>query len=1061
MGILSIDSARAFFHGGRLTKYKGTVASIAPALGIVIAVSPTASQAGACLPNATEFVCSGPSAGPGLDPKIEESADSPTFVTESGFANDVDTETSISITATGSGGASFSDAYGAYVKGGVGGLFIRNEEGGSVNVDVTGTFIGQTTDNTSTEHAGIGVYNDAAGQDITITSSGEARGGAHGIYANNNGSGSISVTSTGDAIGTGGSYSYGIRAQGGVTSTTIDIQTEGLSSGGGYGVSAYSLGSGDITITTDGQSVSSDGMAVRARHEGDGNIFITTNAVSTGGSQGVRAEARGDGDIVIKTNADATSSASLSATDASIGIYGYSTGLGSISVTQTGSTTTASGAEFGIYAGNQGGGHISISAEGEVEATDPASGIGIYAQNQDMDGDVSVAVSGAVSGISGVQLTNLGTGDGRVDLSGTATGSGGTALDFLNVSGKSHLVLRDGWMLDGQALAQLGDTDDLLEITGPDDSSIDLSMLGDDMASSGIIGFENFLKSGDVVWTATGTQTGGGFLTGQIAAGELILDDATLLMDAEATPFEVAAGAILRATGESRISGSLHNGGTVTMQDRTPGDRLFVDGDYSAGSALNVDAVLGDDSSASDILDVAGNTSGTTDVFVTNNGGVGALTQQGIPVVLVAGQSDGEFLLGAGDYQDSGENVLVAGAFSYRLMQNDDGGWYLKSAATPLSSPPLPTPTDDTPDNKPDDTPDDKPDDTPDDKPDDRGTPGGSVGGTPPPPEFQPGAPVYEVYPQVLWALNDLPTLYQRVGARHESQFGLGPAELTGSDFADKVWVRLEGEHLDLEPDDSTTLTEFDIDTTKLQFGADFASDENSEVVFVLGVNGYVGQAFADTKSSYGDGSIDATGYGIGITGTWYGDAGGYIDLQGQYSVFDSELKSDVVGSLSSDSDGEGYAVSIEAGKLLSDLNWTGEWDLTPQAQLIYARASFDDFEGPFGETVSTNQTDSLRLRLGTSIDRVRQAENGEDWSHYYGLANLYYEFLDRPGVIVDGIELIGEADRLWGELALGGNYAWDDGRYAIYGEAGFGMGLDNPADQFSVQATLGFRMRW
>lgn len=88
--------------------------------------------------------------------------------------------------------------------------------------------------------------------------------------------------------------------------------------------------------------------------------------------------------------------------------------------------------------------------------------------------------------------------------------------------------------------------------------------------------------------------------------------------------------------------------------------------------------MLGDDSSATDKLIVTGNTSGDTGVVVNNVRGRGAQTADGIEIVHVGGQSDGNFRL---------QNRAVAGAWEYFLHKGNaggtDGNWYLRSELPP------------------------------------------------------------------------------------------------------------------------------------------------------------------------------------------------------------------------------------------------------------------------------------------------------------------------------------------------------------------------------------------
>lgn len=148
-------------------------------------------------------------------------------------------------------------------------------------------------------------------------------------------------------------------------------------------------------------------------------------------------------------------------------------------------------------------------------------------------------------------------------------------------------------------------------------------------------------------------------------------------------------------------------------------DDAGLGSDYHTGSGgtLEIESVLGDDTSSTDRLVVTGNTSGTTNVKVINLGGGGAQTVEGIKIVDVGGTSAGSFSL-LGDYVFEGDQAVVAGAYGYRLYQGGtstpaDGDWYLRSALL-----------------------------------------------------YAPGVPLYEAYAGVLQSLNEFGTLRQRTGGR-------------------------------------------------------------------------------------------------------------------------------------------------------------------------------------------------------------------------------------------------------------------------------------------------------
>ncbi|MBI0227982.1 autotransporter outer membrane beta-barrel domain-containing protein, partial [Yersinia pestis subsp. pestis] len=83
---------------------------------------------------------------------------------------------------------------------------------------------------------------------------------------------------------------------------------------------------------------------------------------------------------------------------------------------------------------------------------------------------------------------------------------------------------------------------------------------------------------------------------------------------------------------------------------------------------------------------------------------------------------------------------------------------------------------------------------------------------------YQVGVPLYEQYPQVLAALNTLPTLQQRVGNRYGA-----PGALADLNFDDNQWAwgRIEGSHQVTDPARSTSGSQREIDVWKLQTGID------------------------------------------------------------------------------------------------------------------------------------------------------------------------------------------------------------------------------------------------
>lgn len=433
---------------------------------------------------------------------------------------------------------------------------------------------------------------------------------------------------------------------------------------------------------------------------------------------------------------------------------------------------------------------------------------------------------------------------------------------------------------------------------------------------------------------------------------------------------------------------------------------LTINGDYAgSGGLLQIETVLGDDSSSTDLLKITGNSTGTTNVKVTNLGGGGGQTVDGIRIVDIDGTSDGSFSL-LGDTVHDGQQAVIGGAYLYGLYQGTptvaDGDWYLRSILNP--------------------------DDTP---------------------VFQPAAPVIETYAaSALQAFNTSESLQQRVGNRSWS----------GSSEGEGIWGRIDARHTLLASDNSTTGASYEVDTWRLQAGADGVLQQNDSGALVGGVNLQVGTISAEISSASGDGGIEGTAFGLGGTLTWYGNEGFYLDAQGKLNWFDSTLSADLLDApLVSGNAGFGHALSLEAGQQLA----LGDgWSVTPQAQLAYSSVDFENFDS-YGSTVALQSGDSLLARLGISADYETEWQDtaGETGrSHVYSIANLSYEFLDGTATSVGADTLVNEADPLWGSVGLGGSLNWAGDALSLYGEANVGTSLNHVGDSFSLGVTAGIR---
>ncbi|KAB2757306.1 autotransporter outer membrane beta-barrel domain-containing protein [Brucella anthropi] len=940
---------------------------------------------------------------------------------------------------------------------------------------------------------GVWALNSASATNITITQDADSTitGYTHGIRADNWGTGAVTITTAGivnqTQTGATNNDTYGVYAYNDVSATDISlIQTGGSVSGNWFGMYANNRGTGTTTIVSSGDvtaTVRAGLYAFNASTAKDMVIQQKSGSVK-GGTYGVFADNAGTGSTAVTLSGDVTASGDYgvyarngsSATDLTVkqtagsitgktGILAWNRGTGISLVNVVGKVSGGAGAGIQTIAAN--GSTIDIAASATVKAT---SGIAIRdggvagnpVASDTVGGNVTVNSAGTVTGDAilglGNDTFNLAGGSYTGDIYGDDRDDPQSNDGIANHEGNDTFNWTGGKLAGGfygqdgsdTATVSTSTYDGSQVLDGGDDTSVTDGMI-DTLTLKGVTAATNGgkianwevvkldganLSINDGAWHVGEPDEGttGVFLNnGSTLDGMASLDfDGNMTIASTSTFVGTGDGA-----GVYSFSGDVTNAGTITTVDDAVGDVVIVGGNYNGnGGQMLFDVVLGDDSSKTDMVVINGDTSGTTNVGVNNVGGAGAQTNEGIRIIEVNGASNGYFSL-IGDYTVGGKQAVVAGAYAYQLYQGGtstptDGNWYLRSQLKPTE---------------------------------------------PETPLYQAGVPSYEAYPQALLGLNGVPTLQQRVGNRFWAGNGnkvvAQGADPVGTPYAapeeagvaiegNGVWGRIEGAHNSIEPRFSTSATDYDQNVFKLQAGIDGLLTETDSGKLIGGITIHYAHGKTDINSVYGDGEIRTDGYGFGGTLTWYGENGFYLDGQGQVTWYTSDLNSLLANtSLTDGNDGFGYTLSLESGKRIAI---DPAWSLTPQAQLVYSNVDFDAFTDVFGSRVSIDRGESLQGRLGLTLDHENSWQNDKgllDRTHVYGIANLYYEFLEGTKVDVQGVSFASRNDRVWGGLGIGGTYNWDDDKYSIYGEGLVNTSLNNFGDSYSVKGTVGFRMKW
>jgi len=994
-------------------------------------------------------------------------------------------------------------------------------QGGAVGIQTQNFGLGATViktygavTGTSASSYGINAFNGSTtATDLTITSfsSSVVTGGTTGIGAINSGSGALTITSVGPVTGTNGK---GINARNYGTNLTI---TASNTQGGANGIDATNFGSGALTITSTGTAkatapyTAGTGVAIYARNNGT-NLSITA-ADTYGTAYGMRANNRGSGALTITSTGHATgvgeagifarnyygTSLTVNAVDSSgrvDGIFAFNDGSGALTITSTGTasgyagidafnsgtrlTITAAntnGGFFGIYASNSGSGALTITSTGTASGT---AGIGISALNSGTSLNIVAAdVSGAYAGIralnrgsgnlsitstgavtasngTGVQAVDYGPGAISVTAGGKVTGLAGDGI-YTNAAGtgSTTIAVLSTALLQGKvegvkAVARGGQP---ISITNQGTIQ-NLTGLSSDLAITTVAGSTAIVNSGLVQGTVILGNQGGNTFDNQnggiwsTAGGTNEFDPGPNSITNEAGGVIVAANAGATAPVTTTFNGlaTFTNAGTITMQNGVAGDRTVVTGNFiGQGGTVVLDTFLGSDGSASDQLVLNGGTaSGTTALRIVNAGGPGALTTaDGIKVVDAINGATTDptaFHLTA---------AVAAGAYDYGLFYGgigadaNDQDWYLRSIVRPNG-------------------------------------PGSG-------PALNPSAQTTLPYADILsnYAFATLGTLQQRTGNRiwpngpPETIWCKDPAQNyrctvnaeQASIYANGgpviygagAWGRIAGQYASYDPSRGASYTQ---SLGFLQAGYEGVAYEAGPGDLTVGGYATVGTSRADidvtpdpvTGAARPKGHITTTGYGVGVNTTWLGNDGLYADGIGQFTFYQSDLSNKVGGN----NQGWSSALSLEAGKRFE---LGSGWAVVPQAQLAWTHVDFSSFTDENGSRVAIGKGDSLKGRAGVRVEKLdswKVSDGQVRRLQLYGIANLSYEFLDGTSVKLNGTEIEQQNKRLWGEVGLGGTYAWND-KWSVYAEADYATALASHAgnDNYILKGTAGLRYRW
>ncbi|MBR0669329.1 autotransporter outer membrane beta-barrel domain-containing protein [Roseomonas hellenica] len=526
--------------------------------------------------------------------------------------------------------------------------------------------------------------------------------------------------------------------------------------------------------------------------------------------------------------------------------------------------------------------------------------------------------------------------------------------------------------------------------------------------------------------TGTTVLTGANTYSGPTSVNAGTLQAGATNTFSPASAVTVASAGTLALAGFDQTVAGLTNAGLVSLGG-APGTRLTVAGNYvGQGGILALNTVLGGDSSASDRLVIqGGSATGSTGLRVTNIGGPGALTTEGIQVVQVA--SGGTTAAGAFRL----DTRAAAGAFEYQLFRGGNASaddWYLRSFLT--------------------------------DTPVSPGTP--ALPGSPGIPLYRPEVPLYAPVAALgrqmgLATLASIGSLHERVGEQENVR------DLAGaSPYANGAWARAFGERARSRWD-GPAASRATGNLIGLQAGFD-----------ILRTNPYAGghRDHAGIYVAYTDynapnvsgfaigrqqrvGRLLMSGPSVGAYWTHFGPSGWYIDAVFQANWFDVKASSDFGAGISTN--GTGYAASLEAGYPIR-FGQAGRWQIEPQAQVIWQSVSIDRARDQFS-SVDWDEDDAVTGRLGARLQYTGRDERTL-WQPY-AKVNLWHAFSGSDRIRFGNSAPI---ESSFGETALevgAGITARVNQTTSFYAHADYRWSLGGDSRQTATQGSIGIRFNW
>jgi fibronectin-binding autotransporter adhesin len=310
----------------------------------------------------------------------------------------------------------------------------------------------------------------------------------------------------------------------------------------------------------------------------------------------------------------------------------------------------------------------------------------------------------------------------------------------------------------------------------------------------------------------------------------------------------------------------------------------------------------------------------------------------------------------------------------------------------------------------------------------------------------------YRVTPVILDGFNQITSLHQRTNQRQIESMSDAPmlSFLQGDFIAQQqpnIWLDIGWSRSELQTTSGTDIKNTNRD---IAVGIDVDLDADANGSWVLGGSVQYATQSASVSDALGTGSAKTKGNGFGVTATWYGNAGTYVDMQGQVLRLESKISSSAGGLLVEDASSRTNAISMEVGhRIVLAQNEA----LIPQVQLTRGKVDGASFTDTGGTVVDLGSNETRTGRVGIAYEYV------SDDTEFYGIGSILRDFGSASEMAAGNLSLLADTRETWGEIGVGGSYIMDE-QTNLFGEVSYRQALNN-SDMKAISVNAGIQINW